>query len=355
VWPERAKVAILLPLSGTWAPAGKNLRAAMELALAGTSLKPVFYDTAGSGATCAAKLQEAFLKQGASVVIGPLIKEEAQGCAPVAQQMHLPMVALTSWEEVVSAGDQVFRAYPSSNQLVQGLLRETWDVRAMKRYGVLYPKNSYGETARTAFSAALKQRGSAPVAAVGYDPASVDFRKTAQALKAALAGQAIDALFIPDAYQRVALIASALAFEDMSVGRFRAKGAPITLIGLNGWHNPELPRRGGAYVQDSIFIDAFYEDVDDPMIGGFIDAYQAKIGSPPTLVEAVGYDSVRLVAAAAGREELPDEAIRKAQVSQSLTGLREVGEDRQWGRSWRLLTISASGIEPLPVWAPDPG
>ncbi len=352
VWPKRSRVAVLLPQSGTWAPAGRNLRVAMELAAAGSGLELVFYDTAGSGTTCTGKLEEAFLKQGAAMVIGPLLKEEAQQCAPMAQAMHLPMVALTSWEDVAAAGDQVFRAYPSTNQLINGLLRETWDVRAMRRYGVLYPKNNYGETARAAFVAALKAKGTAPVAAVAYETTSVDFRKTAVALKTALAGEVLDALFIPDAYQRVALIASALAFEDLSVGRFRGRSGPITLIGLNGWHNPELVRRGGQYVQDSIFIDAFYEDVDDPVVGGFIDAYKGKVGAMPTLVEAVGYDSVRLAAAAAGRAELPDEALRLAQLKQPLTGMLTMGADRQWSRSWRLLTITSGGIEPLPVWAP---
>ena len=352
VWPKRSRVAVLLPQSGTWAPAGRNLRVAMELAAVGSGLELVFYDTAGSGTTCTGKLEEAFIKQGAAMVIGPLLKEEAQQCAPMAQAMHLPMVALTSWEDVAAAGDQVFRAYPSTNQLINGLLRETWDVRAMRRYGVLYPKNNYGETAWAAFAAALKAKGTAPVAAIAYETTSVDFRKTAVALKTALAGEVIDALFIPDSYQRVALIASALAFEDLSVGRFRGRSSSITLIGLNGWHNPELVRRGGQYVQDSIFIDAFYEDVDDPVVGGFIDAYKGKVGAMPTLVEAVGYDSVKLAAAAAGRAELPDEALRLVQLKQPITGMLTMGADRQWSRSWRLLTITSGGIEPLPVWAP---
>ena len=44
-----------------------------------------------------------------------------------------------------------------------------------------------------------------------------------------------------------AMVASALAFEEFPVGKFRPKRdmTPVTLLGLNAWNNEELARRGG--------------------------------------------------------------------------------------------------------------
>ena len=45
-------------------------------------------------------------------------------------------------------------------------------------------------------------------------------------------------------------------------------------------------------------------------------------------------------------------ALKKAQVTTPVAGTRMVEEDREVGRSWQMLTITSSGIEPLPGWVP---
>jgi ABC-type branched-subunit amino acid transport system substrate-binding protein len=359
VTPVRKRVAVLLPSSGTYAPVGKNLKIALELAAGrnDSAVELQFFDTAGSGDTCVAKLEEAVLQKGASWVIGPLLKDEAAKCAPAAQALGVPMLVLTAWEGVVDVGDHIYRAYPSTGQLLEALLHETVDVRGMKRYAAVYPKNPYGENAMAGFEAALKERGCTLVASVSYDPTAVDFRKTAAALKAKDPSLGYDALFIPDAYARVALLAPALAFEELPVGRFRPKAGvtPITLLGLNGWDHPDLPRRGGTYVQDSIFLDAFDAGSEDVWVSEFVTAYREAAGGEPTLVEAVGYDTVRLLSAAVMVEEGDLlVALKKAELTSPVAGTRMVEEDREVGRSWRMLTITSSGIEPLPSWVPPP-
>jgi ABC-type branched-subunit amino acid transport system substrate-binding protein len=354
VAPERNKLVVLLPSTGSYAPAARTVKAAIELALAKEpSLSVSFLDSAGTGDGCVKQLTEAVMKQGAAMILGPMLKEEAVKCAPLAQSMHVPLLALTSWEDVIAAGDQVFRVYPSTGQLTHALLQETVVVRGLKRNAVLYPKNSYGENALEAFKADAAARGASVVTAIGYDPATVDFRKTAQSLKAQDSSLPYDAIFIPDSYQRVALLASALAYESIPVGRFRHGRVPIVLLGLNGWNNPELVRRGGNYVLDSIFIDAFDALSSDPVVADFLTAYKDKTGGVPTLVEAVAYDSLRLAARAAFSSEADlSLALKSAVVSESIVGMLRVTEDRQVERRWRILTVDGTGIVPLPVWAP---
>lgn len=353
--PIRNKIAVLLPASGEFAPAARTVRAAIELAQKQEpGLDVVFLDSAGTGAGCVTQLNEAVTKQGASLILGPLLKDEAAGCAPVAQDMHVPMLALTSWEDVISAGDQVFRAYPSTQQLVDALLRETLTVRGLKKYAIVHPKNSYGENARIAMEKALATSGGKVSAVISYETSTADFRRTAQALKAKDPTLGYDAIFIPDSYQRVALLASALAYESFPIGNMRRSShTPITLLGLNGWDNPELVRRGGSYVQDAIFVDAFDPASSDPVVQSFISNYQNKTQAMPTLVEAVAYDTLRLVGQAIATPESDlTVALRAITLTEAVAGTIRMGEDRQIQRSWRILTVDSTGIVPLPVWNP---
>lgn len=355
VAPVRKKVGVLLPSTGTWAPAAKNLRIALELAAARSdaSVELSFFDSAGSGSTCVTKLQEAVNKQGVSLVIGPLLKDEAQDCAPAAQGMGVPMLALTSWEEVTQSGDHVYRAYPSTAQLVAALLHETVQVRGMKRYAALFPKNPYGENAERIFEAQLTAAGGSLVASVSYDPNAVDFTKTATALKSKSPGLEYDAIFIPDNYGRVGLLAPALAYQELPVGRFRphSNSKPIVLVGLNSWNNDEFPRRGGSYVVDSIFVDAFNPHAESPVVSDFVSAYKEKVGALPTLVEAVGYDTVRVVSVALASDQSDVEAaLKAARLPDPIAGTLQFNEQRELDRNWQLLTVGREGIEPLPVW-----
>jgi outer membrane PBP1 activator LpoA protein len=166
-------VAVLLPMTGSYALPAESLRAAIELGNqhAGGRLRLAFFDTGGTGEACIKALETATIDQGASLVIGPLLKEEALQCAPVAQAIHVPMLTLTSSEEVLAAGDQVYRAFPSTEQLVEALLSETFDVRGMQRYAIVSPTTPFGENAARIFADAVVARGGSVPARTAYDPA----------------------------------------------------------------------------------------------------------------------------------------------------------------------------------------
>ncbi|MES2639848.1 MAG: penicillin-binding protein activator [Myxococcota bacterium] len=372
-------VAVLLPLTGTYALPAESLRAAIEMGNqhAGGKLRLAFFDTGGTAEKCVKALELATLQQGASLVIGPLLKEESLECAATAQALRVPLLTLTSSEEVLAAGDQVYRAFPSTEQLVEALLKETFDVRAVKRYAIVNPSTPFGENAARIFADAVKARGGSVQARAAYDPEQKDFRATAKVLgkkdytarsgeyaqlkrdaerakqdpKKVVLPPLIDyeAIFIPDSYQRVALLASALAFEEFPVGRFKAHrdDASVVLLGLNAWNNDELARRGGTYVLDSIFVDAFDARVDDASTDSFVDAWRERGKGEPTVVEAAAYDTARLVAAivAAGGDRTA--ALTSARLENPVAGTLGFGPDRQLTRTWRLLTVTREGVRPL--------
>jgi len=376
---DRRKVAVLLPLTGDYALPAANLKAAIELANreAATPATLVFHDTAGKPEQCVKVLETAVLEQGASVVIGPLRKEEALVCGPAAQALQVPMLTLSSSAELVAVGPLLFRPFPSAEEQVAALLDEVMDRRGMRSFAVLHPRTSYGSGAAAAFQAEVTRRGGEVLQVVGYDPASTDFRSSAKALggkdykaraaeyaslKAQAAARggdpskvvlppevAFEAIFIPDSYQRVALVASALAFEEFPVGAFRPRAgdAPITLLGLNAWNNDELARRGGKYVIGSVFVDAFDVRSSDAATARFKDRWGGVSDTEPSVVEAVGYDTMLLVNAALAQDGDLASALAGVRIEDGIAGTSGFAADRHAVRAWRVLTVSSSGVVPL--------
>jgi ABC-type branched-subunit amino acid transport system substrate-binding protein len=381
--PDPDLVAVLLPATGTYAPPGASLKAAIELgARKAGGLRLAVHDTSGTGEGCVAAVEKAVIEEGASMVLGPLTREESMPCAAAAQALRVPMLSFSSSEEVAAAGDQVFRAFPSVGEQVGALLDETYGRREWHRYAILHPTNPFGENAARAFTAGVNQRGGSVVTVVGYDPAAKDFRGAARQLgrkdyKARAAEFAgirarardpskatlpplvdYDAIFVPDGYQRAALLAAALAFEEFPVGAFRPhrEETTLSLLGLNAWNNEEWPRRGGDYVVDSIFIDAFDPRSAAPGVQAFVQAWHEATPGEPTVLEATGYDAVRLAAIAlsAGGNDTAA-ALVEATLPDPAAGLTGFDVTRAAERTWCALTVSTQGIRPARADEAPPG
>jgi ABC-type branched-subunit amino acid transport system substrate-binding protein len=95
-----------------------------------------------------------------------------------------------------------------------------------------------------------------------------------------------DAVFIPDNYQRVAMIAPQLPYHDVQ---------DVLLIGTSLWQSPQLIETARDYVQNAIFPSGFFEKSGKPDVRTFIASYKANYDSEPGMLAAVGYDTVRIL------------------------------------------------------------
>jgi ABC-type branched-subunit amino acid transport system substrate-binding protein len=134
-----------------------------------------------------------------------------------------------------------------------------------------------------------------------------------------------DAVFIPDFARNVALVAPALAVEDIvtqtcdprEVERIRKTTGredlkPVQLLGANGWDDPALVERAGKYVECAIFVDGFFPASDRPPTKAFVSAFQQKYGHPPSILEASAFDAAGLVRRAVEGGAANRDAVRDA-------------------------------------------
>lgn len=379
-------VAVLLPLTGKYAPPGNQIKDVLELGLRGSGAKVVFLDTQGDADLAVEQFEAAVLEHGAALVVGPLLQDEAFPVAKEAQAAQVPLVALTQAPGITELGDYVFQTALTPEHQVEGLLKHVMDDQGMTRFGVLAPESPYGQAAKEAFLRGVMQRGGTVTVQVTYDPAAGDYRTYAQELgdkdtagrkeelqrlraQAANRGmdpskvvlppkQDFDALFIPDSYQRVILVASALAYEEFAIGAFRPGAAtmPVPLLGLNGWHNEKLAQSGGLYLQNCVFVDAF--DSSDPMVDSFVQTYRDHFGRAPSVMDAVTWDTAKLVSVAsrsapASREEVAT-VLGGANISGSVSGGDTLDDDRELIRDMLLFTVNdEQQIQRLDQLAPE--
>lgn len=381
------RVGVLLPLTGEYAPAGKRIQQAIQLANSrtGNKLDLVFEDAAGDGPALVARMERLVLEKGVVAFLGPVLKENVLDAARAAQVMRVPLVALSQGQDPAAAGPWAFRGFVSVEQQVDALVAHAMGQRGFQRFAIVHPESAYGDATRAAFVAAVEKRGGTVARVVSYPEDARDHLAAARRLglkdpkaQAAELGRLrreaaakgadpakvvlppsidFDAIFIPDGWRKVALVAGALAYEEFPIGTFRPhRGATaLPLLGLAGWNDPGLIDAGGQYVQNSIFVDAFSIHDDAPGAQSFVTVYEDAHGRAPGVVDALAYDTARLLSLAATLAGPDREALRRALSDVSLSdpaaGGRRFGPNREIERNMVVLTISGTRIR---EWTGEP-
>ena len=379
---QPGKVGVMLPFTGRLAPAAESLRQVIELANDGMEL--VYFDTSAEEADIVAGVEQLAFDEGCVAILGPLRKELVMEAAITAQAIGVPMVAMSQSMQPTEAGDFIFRGFLTLDQQIDAVVSHAMETRGLTRFAILHPETAYGQAALKLFRTKVEEGEGEIVQTVAYDPAAPDFLEPARLLglkdykeRAAeyrkLKKDAeendldpdkvmlppiieYEAIFLPDNYRRTALVASALAYEEFPVGSFRPyrDAEPLLLMGLNAWNHPGLPEMGGAYVEGSIFVDAFLSSSDDPATMSFVTHYTETLGRAPGVLDAIAWDATRLLGLAVAeggdsREQVRD-SLGAVSIDDPVAGGMAFGEDREVTRELRLLTVSRKdGIFP---WTP---
>lgn len=313
-------IGCLLPLSGPFAAYGQEMLNGILLGMLsapekGERMEVIIRDTAGQPETALNELQALVDTERVLGIIGPLSSKTAVFISEKAQEMGVPMITLTQRQDIVKTGDMIFRNFLTPAQEIDALLQVAMGQLGMKRFGILYPDNAYGRFCMNLFWDKLDELGGSVTAVESYPTDVTDFadqikkmvglyypregnwrgiyaQKTAgdDAREKPLEEDDplidFDAVFIPDTYQRVAMIAPQLAFHDV---------LGVRLIGTRLWDSPKLLEMAGNYLQGAVFSSGFLTDSENPMVMGFITDYQNNFGTTPGILAANGYDTIRLL------------------------------------------------------------
>jgi len=318
---KKGVVGCLLPLSGPFAIYGEEVLNGIQLGIfkggeQDPGLELLIRDTKDTREHALAGLEDLAHNEKVMAVIGPLSSKTAAPVAEKAQELGVPIITLTQKDGITEGRDMVFRNFLTPSREVKRILSPSMIDKGIKRFAILYPDNSYGRFFMNLLWDRIEELGGNVTAVESYPPDKTDFAEQIKKMTgvyyprpAFLIEKMVemrppeeeecriypdkpepfidfDAVFIPDNYQRVAMIAPQLPYHDVQ---------DVLLMGTSLWQSPQLIEIARDYVQGAIFPSGFFEGTGEPEVRNFITAYKASFHSDPGLLAAVGYDSIRLL------------------------------------------------------------
>ncbi len=318
---KKGLVGCLLPLSGPFAIYGEEVLSGIQLGIFSESeqnsgLELVIRDTKGKPEDALSGLEDLAHNEKVIAIIGPLSRKTAAPVSKKAQELGIPIITLTQKQGVTDEGNMVFRNFLTPSREVKRLLTPAMIETGIKRFGILYPDDSYGRFYMNLFWDRAEELGGIVTAAEAYEPDKTDFAEQIKKMTGVYYSKPgsmvekgvemrppeeeeykiypdkpepfldFDAVFIPDNYETVAMITPQLPYNDVG---------GVLLMGTSLWQSPELIRIARDYVQGAIFPSGFFQSSGKPDVRAFVSAYKESFDSNPGMLAAVGYDTVRLL------------------------------------------------------------
>lgn len=352
-------------------------------------LRVVVRDSEGDPVKAAAAVRELAADPRVLAVVGPIFSAESLGAAEAAERASMPLVTLSTKLDVAAGRTQAFRIRTTPADEVGVLVSHAFEALGAKRFAVLYPETRYGRGMRKLYWDAVTARGGKMVAASSYDPEATDFAgvirdmigyrfltslerkaidersdilRAARRLEpadATLLREALypligpeqvqlppiidfDVLFIPDASEKIALIAPGLAFHEIK---------DVQLLGSSDWLDQELLRVARRHVSGSVISTPFYAESDVPIVMEFVQGYQNTFAEVPSAYAAQAFDATNLILVqlAAGRDDRRGvrEGLLDVRAYPGATGVLTMRPDGNARRRPFLLSVSGRRFRSL--------
>ena len=280
----------------------------------------VFRDDAGDAARAVQAVEELANVHRVIAIIGPMDGQIAAAAGRRAQELSVPLIALSPAGTAPNAGAFVFRYFPTPDAEARALA-ESARQRGASSFAVLYPNNAYGQTMSSAFAREAIAHGLRQALTLTYTPGATSFGAETEAL----AKSHFDALFVPDSADHLALIAPALAAAGLwsTTANERAPngGRAIALLAPSVGYSPGLPRLAGRYLQGASFAVPFDSQAIQGPSYDFVQQFQGSFGSAPDAFAAYAHDAYRLVRSCVEAGAVTRDAVALRLVTQRPGGL----------------------------------
>lgn len=229
-------------------------------------------------------------------VVGPLLLRDLDGFLTWASEKGVPVISPSFVRpNLVSQSPLLFR---TSMPLDQEVGYMAWFLASQFKIhdlAIFYPDNPYGRVTSKLMEDAFAKRGGEIDMKRSYPTDMRDFSPLASELAQWKVAHVLpQALYVPDIWKRVVLLAPQLVFHNV-------RG--ITLVGTALWNTPRLTKYGKDYVEYSILTDTFTPGSSYLPVLEFYYRYKMAYGVDPTPLAAQAYDAARALLASRGAEK----------------------------------------------------
>ena len=307
-----ARIGVILPLSGKYAAFGEQALKGILLAagifetkrqdnIQAANVEIIIKDTRDDPIASAKAVEELTLNENVVGIIGPLLTITSTDAAGKAQELKVPTIVLSQKEGITNAGDYIFRNFLLPSEQAKTIALYAINKLDCKKFAVLYPNSLYGTELANFFKEEVKKGKGVIVAEEQYKEGQTYFGKEVvrlfkiketekkegrRSIKTFEATVTADALYIPDYFDTIGLIAPHLAYYNIK---------DIKLLGSNGWNFPKLIELAGKYVEGAVFTDGFFAGSKRETTLQFVNNFKSLYGTAPGIIEAQAYDAARVM------------------------------------------------------------
>ena len=341
-------IGCLLPLTGPYALYGEELLNGIQMGMGvfqqlpgGQGLELIIRDTKGRVEDTVEQVEELAHKEKVMAIIGPLASGPATAAVRKAQELGVPIITFAQKDGITREGDMVFRNFLTPSKEVETILSRAMNELGMRRFAIFYPDNPYGKFFMNLFWDRVEEMGGEITAVESYPEDETDFAvsikkmvglyyprpesvvRMLEEMKKKSSQETLednlmqdedmdvvkkgdkektgvdqdkeeepepivdfDAVFIPDNYQHIALIAPQFPYYNVF---------NVPFLGTSQWLSDELIETTGDYIQGAVFPSGFYIENESEAVQGFVQAYRANFDSTPGILAANGYDTIRFL------------------------------------------------------------
>ena len=362
-------IGAVLPLSGRLSPFANDVLEGIQLAVerareqAGMpTIGLIVKDIEADRPAFLEELSTLLTEDRPLAVIGPMLSKNLPVMAEMAQKTRVPLITPTATlPNVRRLGNYLFSTSLTYALQAKRIAAYATGEQQYRRFCILYPDTVYGRELARLFAQEVRQHDGEVIALESFKEGETDFGPQIKRLKAedlkkyglsvpvdaaAVPGKLIgkndkrllytpgfDAIFIPSRSQEIGLIAAQLAFHDMKV----------PMLGTNGWNSQDFARTADRTIDGAVFVDGFFGGSANPAVQDFMQRYQKRFQTTPSLFSIQGYDAARAVIEGIRRGATSGEAMQEFLIAQrdlpTLAGPAAFGPDGTLHRPLFLLQV----------------
>lgn len=277
------RVAMLLPLTGeaNLVDIGTSMANAARLAMSFVEASPTLGDNItleilDTGGTNAAQQAQAALRDGVSLILGPLSGDQVIAAGQVARAAGIPLLGFSNNPGAAAPGVYLLAVLPRTE-----IARSFSYVGRKGRTGIaaIFPSTPYGTAQDAAFRRQMAKQNIQPQADMTFtDPGQVG--EIVRQLAPMIRRGKIDVLFLPDR-------ATAPTFGAALV-RAGVRPGQVLVVGSAQW-------AGDPYIAASPGLaGAIYPAIDASGYDAMSPQYQAMFGTKPDRLATIAYTAVVL-------------------------------------------------------------
>jgi len=309
----RPLIGITLPLSGPYAKYGQSILDGAMLAdeLLQESNFPVdllVYDTRADNITAAREAQ-ILADAEVDIVVGPLLSNVAATASAMTSCSDMPLLVPVATEAgFAELSPGCFQLSTNVETIGRGMAQYAVKHRGMTTLAVICPTTIDEMTMADAFADEAKRLGAHVLAVERFRPGETDFGPYVNDIKEAILGPpqdsifyitlegdtlkegeapvSFDGFFIPATEDQLYLLLPQLEFYRVTT----------SYLGTDEWNTGKVLKLGEKILKDAVFYSSRAAMQQAAGYDKFAAAYDAKHGTEPDRLAAVGYDAVNLMA-----------------------------------------------------------